>query len=336
MIKYRIVAIVAIFMTVILQIQAQTREASSPSQADVPFDASKISVSKETDLTVTITGEAGAVYPSTQIAVRNLYTNDTETVLSKSDSSFVATLFGLESMPYIISDGTDVWYMSALHDLYKRRTIIYPDFDAEQGVSFGIAGWVSHGWLPWLADSTINSLNFEQGDTISISMDVTFYDLHRVFFQNPLRIPDFEVQARLSLRQITDETGKQLLPEVDNSGHYAHWGWTSEMTVSGLPIHGQIDSDIVIATTHTTDINLDSDKNLVFTLNFESTIGNLPAGMYIPVFEGDFKIGDGEFSTWYNNLAFAADGTNGITTQATIKLSPIVMPFLISIGDVQR
>jgi hypothetical protein len=191
-------------------------------------------------------------------------------------------------------------------------------------------------WLPWLADSTINSLSFEQGDTISISMDVTFYDQRRVFFQNPSRIPDFEVQARLSLRQITDETGKQMLPEVDNSGHYATWGWTSEMTASGFPIHGQTNSDILISTTYTTDIEIDSDNNLVFTLNFENTVGNLPANMYIPVFEGEFKINDGEFSTWYNNLSFAADGTDGITTQATIKPSPIIMPFLISIGDVPR
>jgi hypothetical protein len=151
MIKYRIVAIVAIFMTVILQIQAQTNEGANTSQADAPFDATKISVSQETDSTVTITGEAGSVYPSTQIAVRNLYTNDTEIVTAESDGSFIMSVFGHEGMPYVVADGTDVWdAMGALYDLQKSRTTIYPDFDSEQGISFGIAGWVSHGWFGYL------------------------------------------------------------------------------------------------------------------------------------------------------------------------------------------
>lgn len=332
----RIFSLILTFATITLQSYAQTYSETDNLQADIPFIVDKISVSQETDFTVTITGEVGAVNPSTQIAVQNLYTNDTKVVMAESDGSFVATVFGLEGIPYVVADGTGVWEaMGALYDLNKSRTIIYPDFDSEQDISFGLAGWVSYGWLRWLADSTINSLNFDNGHSLSVSMDVTFYEQHGVLFQNPLWIPDYEVQGRLSLRRITDETGRQLLPQVDNSGSYVTWGWISEMTESGLPIHGQNSSDILITTTQTTILDIDSDNNPIFTLNFETTLDDLPTGLYIPVFEGDFKVAGKEFNCWYCNKHFAVDGTDGITHQVTVKPYPIVMPFLISIGEVK-
>ncbi|MCA9914054.1 MAG: hypothetical protein KC496_11920, partial [Anaerolineae bacterium] len=56
--------------------------------ADDPPFAPLIGIVQETETSVTVSGEAGAVFPAAQVAVRNVYTQETVYVSAAGNGSF--------------------------------------------------------------------------------------------------------------------------------------------------------------------------------------------------------------------------------------------------------
>lgn len=81
-----------------------TQAQNTQSQFGEPPVAALISVSQPDEAgMVTVSGVTGAVYPASQVAVRNLYTEDTVYVQAGVTGSFTATLYGPGNTPFWIS-----------------------------------------------------------------------------------------------------------------------------------------------------------------------------------------------------------------------------------------
>ena len=307
---------------------------SVSAQDDVIFTqpvAEKILVSQtDDDHIVSVVGEPGAVAPFSRVAVRNLYTNQTAVADASADGSFSTTLYGYENMLYKIADGTDIWdEMGMLYPLDSMSIIVYPaydDTDLNDEFSSGLGGWVSYGWVIWLSENTINARHFEPGDNLSLTMQTTF-QLHPILIREPF--PEFTMRGNFGLHQIADGTGNLVSTDIGLSET-----GTLELNSIDLPEIGG--EQIHIATVETNDVNLDMQTNeLSFTFEFDTVLtSNVSSGIYVPVFSGMMQVDDRDIDYWYVNRYFAIDGTNGITTQATMRPIVKIMPFAITVGDV--
>lgn len=82
---------------------------NTQSRAGEPPIAALISVSPPDERSnVMVSGAAGAVFPNSQVAVRNLFTGQTEYVNAGVTGSFSATLFATGSTPFWISAATNI------------------------------------------------------------------------------------------------------------------------------------------------------------------------------------------------------------------------------------
>ncbi len=87
---------------------AQDEDTFIPQIGDAPI-ASRIQISAPNeDGIVTITGEAGAVYPNADVAIRNLYTDETVIGRAAFDGSFTFQLLGQDETPYWISPSPSI------------------------------------------------------------------------------------------------------------------------------------------------------------------------------------------------------------------------------------
>lgn len=87
---------------------AYAQNSAQLAQGDPPV-ASLISVSApDSQGLVTVAGAAGAVFPGAQVAVRNLYTNDTVYVQAGLNGSFTASLFGPGNTAFWVSPASSI------------------------------------------------------------------------------------------------------------------------------------------------------------------------------------------------------------------------------------
>ncbi len=294
--------------------------------ADDPPFAPLISFVQETETTVTVSGEAGAVFPAAQVAVRNVYTGETVYASAAANGSFQATLNGTDAMPYQVNSARA--YPLAERENYDTipgaGVIVYPDMLAED--HFSIGGEVSYGASYWLADGEINALNFDPGDDFSLTLDVRLFA--------PDSDPSLEYTFWGSL---------SLLPLFDAQGHLLGSGenWSAQL-VAGLPILGVSVADIPLMQAEPVQVQAafpteedNSDETIIpgeiaFTLDFSGALpDNVVPGGYVLVFTGSAAVGDSQPFDWYANRIFGADFPESAGDSAT------VLPMLLQVGEVE-
>lgn len=303
---------------------------SSPTQLHIQPIAERISVAQSEDYMVMVIGEANSVYPSIHIAIRNLYTRDTTIVKSNFDGSFSANLQGLENMPYLVAYIENIPAIPSIPPLDGIGTIISPNVIEEQNISIGLGGWVSYGWVRWLADTSINQTHIRQGDNLSVSMQVTFFDAFRLLsLTGSVTNYDYQMRGQLGLYPIANEDGNSLSNEIGVSEDGSF-----EFLSNDLPNLENAILEIFIA--ETDDIGI-IDNDMVFTLDFETSLSDeIISGTYMLVFTGEIKVDDNNFELWYESHHFAIDGTNGITLMATARPNPIILPIVITVDGINN
>ena len=313
--RKRLFGIIVLYVAMLVNFsQAQDLQEGDPPLAD------RITIEADSDTTVSIIGEEGAVFPSAQVAVRNLYTGATEFVQASFNGSFEATVSGLDLMPYQVNVARS--YPTNERDSYDILpgvgVIIYPEYGSLNNLHLAFGGQLSHGAGVYFAEGRINQVRFNAGD--DFTMNLTFHFFIEDFDTD---IP-FTMIGNIGLRRIFDENGKQLSTAIGSGDD-----WSSELTPTGLPILGRTVPDISLATDSTERISVDEETGEIsFSLSFEANIpDDLADGIYVPVFTGQAAIGSSESFDWYDNLVFSADGNDNGGNSST------VLPLLMQVGE---
>ncbi|MDQ7026296.1 MAG: hypothetical protein Q9P44_12160 [Anaerolineae bacterium] len=289
-------------------------------QGDPPL-AAHISVTTLDDMTVTITGESGAVFASAGVIVRNLYTGATETTIAAGNGSFEVTISGTDRMPYQVN-AIRTLPQTITTPLVGVGTIVYPDYSnlrEGQAIPFAIGGQISYGAEVWFAEGRINQLTFNADDDLSLTMTV------RLFVAAADSALPYTMRGQIALRRLFDENGRQLSTAIGAGDN-----WSSELTPTGLPILGRYVADTLIAETTTERLFVDEETGeLSFRFDFAAIIpDDLPIGIYVPVFRGQASIADSEAFDWYANRVFSTDGDNSDADSTT------TIPLVLRVGDV--
>lgn len=307
----------------IIPINAQDDEEIIVLEAGDPPLVERLSLlASDTDpYTVIISGEAGSVFPSAQVAVRNVYTSATTYAQANFDGSFSATVAGIPQMPYQIN--TDIRFDQSINpqSLAGIAVILHPNYDPIFGQDrpFALGGHLSYGAGIWYAEGTINAVDFAQGDNLIIPLDVTF--LIDDFDPNL----DYVMRGELGFRRYFDENGTQLSTAIGTGDN-----WSSELTRTGLPILGRTVPDTFITEATTDNISIDDATGVItFSLEFESTLlDELLSGIYMPIFTGEVSVNDSEFVNWHGNRIFSTDG------QSQEDVSSTIIPLVVNLGDI--
>jgi hypothetical protein len=292
-------------------------------QAGDPPIASQITVTEVDDVTVNVIGEAGAVFPSAGVIVRNIYPGATVTTIAIGDGSFEVAVSGTEQMQYQVNT-VQTLPQTIIDPLPGVGTIVYPDYGnlrEGQPIPFAIGGQLAYGAAVWFGEGQINQLNFNAGDELSLTLNV------RMFLPVSESTPSYTMRGQLALRRLFDENGRQLSTAIG-----AGDDWSSELTPTGLPILGWHVPDTIIAQAETERLAVDEETGEVsFRLEFTATIpDDLPAGIYVPVFTGQTAIADSEPFDWYANRIFSTIGENSESDPST------VLPLVLRVGHLEQ
>lgn len=299
--------------------------------AEDPPYAPLIAVTQQDGQTVVIRGEAGAVFPAAQVAVRNVYTGDTVFASAAANGSFQATLNGTDAMPYQVN--TARAYPLAERDTYNlipgSGVIVYPPTIAEN--NFSIGGELSYGASYWLADGTLNALNYEPGDEFSLALNA------RLFAPDSDPSLMYTLRGELALRRLFDAEGRALATDAG-----AGMGWSSELLL-GLPVLGHTQPDTPLAQSEPvhTQATFPPDEEateeptsetiipgeITVSLELSGTMPEAAPGWYGLVFSGTAAIGDSQPFDWYANRVFSAAAPETEGDSATM------LPLLLQIGD---
>ncbi len=185
---------------------------------------------------------------------------------------------------------------------------------------FYIAGSVAQGANIWTAQGRMNQLGFGPGDQLILAMDVT------------LNAPDLadglvglRMIGQLGLQPVSSGNGAQAAGGLNSNN-----GWSNLLTPSGLAIANvRGDAWLGESIVPPSQIIRRGDQ-LLFPLSFGFTIpDDLPAGIYVPVFQGMGQVGNGERFRWQDNGIFGT-GT-GISRLAMTRL-----PLVLNVGEINE
>jgi hypothetical protein len=200
---------------------------------------------------------------------------------------------GVEAIYFTGTDGTNLVEI----DVRQRIPILgetdgivrLNSQDGQEVTRFIIAGTIAGGATRWTARGRVNSLNLQPGDTLVLELDVTM---------NTPELADgltgLSLGGALRLQPIVGADGAQAAGGIGSNN-----GWSNVLTPSGLGIVN-LRSDFQLAQTMTPSQQvIRQGDNLVFPITFEVTLPeNLPAGLYVPLFQGIGQVGDGETFFW--------------------------------------
>lgn len=183
---------------------------------------------------------------------------------------------------------------------------------------FSLGGTVGQGAARWGAEGRASTLALQPGDTLRLEMDVTLGAP-----QLADALTGLTLSGRLFLQPLAYPEGAIAPGGVDSNN-----GWSHLQTPGGLGIIN-LRGDIPLG-----EISLPWQRvirrgeNLIFPLDFEVVIPpELPAGYYVPAFEGLGRVGDGESFRWDTNNLLATGTLNQRETIARL-------PLVLNIGDV--
>ncbi len=182
-------------------------------------------------------------------------------------------------------------------------------FDA--GGRFGARWWTAAGRAFQAGRTGADTLRLAGGGALRLELDVRL--------DAPLPL-DARLRGRV-----------RLLPFILNgrpvAGAGTNFGWTNVVSISGLPIDNVIPLDWGVSAAvdiPTHQIIRRRDETAFFPMDFALTLpDDLPAGLYVPIFEGEIIGGNGTARSWA-----APDGA--ASTDAPLTRFPLV----IKVGDV--
>jgi hypothetical protein len=291
-----------------------------------PPRAALITVSEPNEAgLVTIDGVQNAVFPTAQVAVRNLYTGETVYTQASIAGAFRATLSGTANAPYLISPS-----QGNIPNALRNRPGSLPGGPAVivtggqpvlEGLRarFGVAGGIGDD-AAWTAEGRLNQTRFEVGDptALTLELDVTMPD------HVDVELASLRFIGLLALQPIAVQRGERLLA-VGGAG--SNNGWSGVLTDGGLPIEG---AGAPIPLTEIAVEGSDAAQvldGLAFRMNFEQRLpGGLPPGLYVPVLRGLVRAGDSAPLAWEDSPIFGGAGTGSSMHTR--------LPVVLNVGDV--
>ncbi|MCC6613851.1 MAG: hypothetical protein IT320_10265 [Anaerolineae bacterium] len=326
----RLFTVMVIFLAAVLSLStALAQESLRPQRGDPPR-ASLISVSEPNENgIVTITGEANAVFPTAQLAIRNLYTGETIYTQAGIMGGFTARLYGPGNTPFMISPAESI--PAALRDRPGSlpggpAVVVYGRYPTrtENGVQFTIAGTLSAGAELWTADGRVNQLTFEAGDPNPLRIELN------VTIPRPSADIDLNTFRIISQLELTPVVLRQRGETRAVGTRYTNNGWSSLLTPSGLAI-----DDVGVGRTLAETVVTEADiapaiDGLSFRLVFERQIpSDLPPGIYVPSLRVQVRAGDNAPEAWETSALFGqGDGYSGIGLTR--------LPLVINIGNLEQ
>jgi hypothetical protein len=228
----------------------------------------------------------------------------------------------IETVRYLMIDGAELGSVVVQQDVplvAETDGVVHLDSPlGNDATHFYIAGSVAQGASLWMAQGRINQLSFNAGDQLILELDVRL---------NAPALADglvgLHMIGQLGLQPVIGAEGWQA-PGGMNSNN----GWSNLLTPSGLPI-ANVQGDAWLGDTFVVASQIiRRDDQLLFPLRFMFTIpDDLPAGMYVPIFQGLGQVGDGERFRWQDNGVLGAG--SGISRLAMTRL-----PLVLNVGEV--
>ncbi|MDX2140851.1 MAG: hypothetical protein SF123_22395 [Chloroflexota bacterium] len=308
---------------------ALAQETSRPQPGDAPR-ADRISISVDAAGFATITGADNAVFATAQLAIRNLYTQETVYTQSTIRGSFSATLFGPGNTPFMISPVQGVIPDSQRNvpgALPGGPAVIVtggaplPDGD---GAQFTISGALGNGDERWTANGTLNQLVYEPETLtpLSLTLDVAMPNLaDRSVDPNTLRFIGL-----LELQPVAVRAGEGTRAV---GGQHSNNGWSGVLTPGSLAID-DIGAPIPLAEVAVGEGEVAQVVDgLAFIMRFEQRLPTtLLPGLYVPVLRGFVRVGDDTPQPWETSALFGTGDGLGRATQTRL-------PLVINVGEVE-
>jgi hypothetical protein len=190
----------------------------------------------------------------------------------------------------------------------------------ENVTRFTFSGQVARGAGHWFARGRMNSLTFKPGDTLVMEMDVTL-DAPGL----PAGLVGLQMFGQLGFQPVIGADGSQAA-----GGLRSNNGWSKVLTPSGLPIVNLTDDVALSESLVPAPQVIRRGSQLMFGIDFSVKLPeNLPAGLYVPTFQGGGRVADGDRFFWNENSPLG-------TGKDTI-VSPFNrLPLLVNVGGIQQ
>nr|MCU0479912.1 hypothetical protein [Anaerolineae bacterium] len=311
-------------------------QAPTPVQGDPP-NAALITISPPNeDGIVTINGASNAVFPLAQLAIRNLFTEQTVYVTANITGAFSTTIYGPGRTPFWISPA------NAIPDNLRNRPVALPGGagviiygNASESIStsnnnsfptsnltdstitrFYTAGALGQGASIWFANGRVNNNNLNAGDEFVLEMDITF----NLLANTPL--DGLRLFAEIALQPVAVQSDPNS-PARYIAATHTNNGISNMLTPSGLAIDN-LRGDYIFQQIEIPPTAIVQDGNRLYVgLRFNTTLPtDLPNGVYIPMFTGYAQLGDDTPQRWEASGIF---GTGAGISQKPINRLPVVM-----------
>lgn len=229
----------------------------------------------------------------------------------------------LERIQFLGADGAEVLNLPVEQPLPildgERSGAAHPDSAlGEDFTRFTVSGPVAQGAGVWQARGRVKTLDLQPGDTLLLELDVTLNAA-----QLPADLVGLKMLGQLGLQPVIGPEGTQAAGGLNSNN-----GWSNLLTPGGLPVIN-LTGDVVLGEAAAPPATIvRQDNRLIFGLEFTLELpDDLPAGRYVPVFQGFGQVADGEPFAWETNNLFGA-GT-GISRLPVTRL-----PLVLTVGAV--
>jgi hypothetical protein len=319
-----------LFLSILIAVSGLALAQDNPRlQPGDPPRASLISVSEPDDEgIVTVTGAQNSVFPTAQVGVRNLYTNETVYVTAGINGTFEALLRGVDNTPYLISPA-----QGTISAAQRESSVSLPGGPAVivtageprvegEGARFNLSGAVGSG-DQWRIEAVINQTRFNSDDPTSLNLRLM------VTMPQPtdaaIAPTALRFIGRLELQPIAVQNGETLRAVGAQGGNN---GWSGILTASGLPI------DDIAAPIQLAEVAVNGGDGVVtgdglsYTMTFEQRIpSSFLNGLYVPVLRLFVRQGDEMPQPWETSTVYGGDGVSSVPAKR--------LPVVLNIGGVE-
>ncbi len=228
----------------------------------------------------------------------------------------------LGRLAYLNADGDEVYGVDLagvlVPEVGENNGVYYVESQlGENPTRFSVSGPVADGSAVWHARGRIDAVDFAAGDNLLMELDVTL-----TAPLLPESLAGLAVEGRIYLQPVIGPDGQQGPGSIHTNN-----GWSRFLTPSGLAISG-LTADIPVGAVRVSAAQIiRRDDNLLFGMSFDLPLpDDLPAGGYVPVFEGVAGIDDGEVFPWASNTLLGEG--DGISRVPLTRL-----PIVLNVGE---
>lgn len=181
----------------------------------------------------------------------------------------------------------------------ERSGIVYTHTPlGDSPVRFTVSGAVAQGAGRWHAQARLQRFALQAEDTLRMEIDVAL--------EAPAlgaSLVGLQMIGRIGLQPVA--VGSDLVPT--SGGLHTQNGWSSVLTPSGIAVDNLV-GDVMLGEVVVPPSNIiREDDTLVFGIPIDLPLpDDLPAGVYVPFFEGYAQVGDGERFRWSDNGLFGS------------------------------